>query len=266
LTAISYYVESEQLFMFPEATERLEKTDDLVWKTECGTQAITGDRADVLIALPHIRRNGEPGAYQQLGGHPGRHTGSDPHHVENMAPEDQQILPATAVVHLPVSPHNAKSADVTSSDQSVEGMGGRVQAPLVGYDHLAVMALGGRDDDVGVGKICSHWLLDEDVRTGFDGRGDHGYALVEPPRANCHEAQALTRQHLAITLIAALRARAPERILPPIRVRVGHGHDIHAREIEESNVNSVAVVASTGVSDDAGPVACRHMSTPSPES
>ena len=119
------------------------------------------------------------------------------------------------------------------------------------------IALDGCDHLVGVDEIFGEGLLGKDVATGISRGGDHLDALVEPTRSNGDDVELLFLDHLVVVGVGFGSAGTIDGLGSACFVSVSDGGYFHEVKRAPDGIESMTVVAVTGVSDDADAILLR---------
>jgi hypothetical protein len=184
--------------------------------------------------------------------------------VKDMGSEDDQVLPAAAVVALapPVSRH--RDADLSGLDHRLHGAEDEGVPGEMGHADDDPVVFCELDDPVGLQQAGGERLLAVDVATRFGRRLDLLDVVVGVPGAEDHDVGGLVVQHIGQGQVVASGAGIGHLLLEVVGVRVYMCDDVHVREPAEGRVQAVEPQHGLGgvLDDPDSPGSPHHPSPP----
>ena len=163
-----------------------------------GFHPVSGQCADAFGAVDHVGA----GHGASVLGHPGvAPEGVSPenaHQVEDVRPQDPQILAAPSAVLLAAAAEFQNPAQASLGDQVLDHLDLGAVAGLVSDGQLDVGTFAGLHHGVRLGQSPAHGFFQEDAGSVLGAGQHHVVVAVQPPGRHAHDLRTFLPQHLPV--------------------------------------------------------------------
>lgn len=173
------------------------------------------------------------------------------HEVEKVRPEHEKILAAGAVIHHAVDLHLDEITDEFGA-LGLEADDVGIETHRMENGELQPLLLGEGDQLIRLAQGAGDGTLDTDVGAGLESGLHHFIAFARLPGTDRDEIERLFFEHLAIVAVGGLGTGADLGGVEPRGIGVGDGDEAHSIEALEKEIEPMAEVSGSGVSDRGG--------------